>query len=341
MRFYLSSFFFSLAILLATLGVMAQKEEMIAFYNLENLFDIYDDPTINDARFLPDSDIGWTIDKYVHKLDNLAKVISSVDDGFPAVLGVCEVENRKVLEDLTARPSLKKAKYRIVHADSPDERGIDNALLYSKKAFKVVSYDVFPVVFNDDPENKTRDILYVKGIFKKAKDDTLHLFVNHWPSRWGGREKSNPLRIWTAKVLREAVDSLLAVHENPKLILMGDFNDEPDDESVRDVLKARRPEDPESNTDLHNLMFPMLDRDEGTLWYKDWDVFDQFIVSGNLIRSDEPVYVMENEGYAFGPEWLMFKDNNGNLRPNRTAGREYYGGFSDHLLVYIRLVLSN
>lgn len=335
---------FILALLVTFISVeptAAQDEKVIAFYNLENLFDIYDDPAIDDQRYLPNSDLGWTIDKYVVKLDHLARVISSVDeDGYPAIVGVCEVENRKVLDDLVDRPTLKKAKYQVIHFNSPDERGIDNALLYAKKEFIPVSSRALPVILQNTEDPNTRDILYVKGVFKEAKRDTLHLFVNHWPSRWGGQEKTDHLRQQAAAILKTAVDSILAISGQAHIILMGDFNDEPENESLKNVLQAKRLDKPYDPSSLYNLMYPMLDEGKGTLWYRDWDVFDQMIVTGSMLTDNGSISVKDNIGHAFGPEWLMFKDNDGNLRPNRTAAREYYGGFSDHLLVYIRLIVS-
>jgi hypothetical protein len=180
----------------------------------------------------------------------------------------------------------------------------------------------------------------VKGVFKKAKKDTLHLFVNHWPSRWGGQEKTDHLRQQAATVLRAAVDSILLVSEGANMILMGDFNDEPENESLKNVLKANRLEEPADPSSLYNLMYPMLDEGKGTLWYRDWDVFDQMIVTGSILSDHRGISVKDDIGHAFDPEWLMFKDNDGNLRPNRTAAREYYGGYSDHLLVYIKVILS-
>jgi len=334
---YLFSFTF-LLIFLATVwnSVSAQDRKLIVFYNVENLFDIYDDPQIDDSSYLPDSRIAWTEERYQKKLDNLTKVLTSIDETYlPAIIGLCEVENIQVVEDLSKSGQLKRGKYKIVHFDSPDRRGIDNAFLYAKSEFRTTGKFPVSVSFPDNPDVKTRDILYVKGVFKKATKDTIHFFVNHWPSRWGGQERSEPLRVQTARIMRITVDSIMSTNPSAKIFIMGDFNDEPVDTSMSDVLGAVKfVEDPLDN-ELYNLMYPMYNRREGTLFYNDWDVFDQFIVSGATLKKDKGFCLADTQGKAFGPEWMMFEWKNNILRPNRTAGRDYYGGFSDHLPVYI------
>lgn len=325
-----------LCVLLNT-NINGQDQKLMVFYNLENLFDIYEDPAINDAEWLPDSKLGWTEERYNKKLDNLTQVLTALDESYlPGIIGVCEVENRGVLKDLTRHKKLRRANYKIVHHNSPDERGIDNALLYASFEFKVLEDRAVPVMFPDDPDDRTRDILYVKGVFKEAKQDTVFIFVNHWPSRWGGQEKSEPARIRAAEVTRGIVDSIYRHHETANIILMGDFNDEPENNSLSEVLNAvpvaKEPED----NQLYNLMFPMLKRGEGTLFYRDWDVFDQIIVSGSLLNKKDGFHLADTQGKAFKADWMLFEDKNGNKRPNRTAGRSsYYGGYSDHLPVYI------
>ena len=172
-----------------------------AFYNVENLFDTIDDPAINDSSFLPSSQVAWNSERYFHKLENIALVISSIDsNSFPTVFGLSEIENLGVLQDLVNNPMLKPANYQILHRDSPDERGIDVAMLYNPEKYKPIETKYLRLVFPGDENNKTRDILYSKGLV--AGKDTIHIFVNHWVSRWGGQEQTDPLRQFTGTFIR-------------------------------------------------------------------------------------------------------------------------------------------
>jgi hypothetical protein len=272
------------------------------------------------------------------KLDRLGKVIAALSEPRPlAILGVCEVENSQVLEDLVASPEILKYQYRVIHVESPDERGIDNALLYDPKQFTPVSISNIPVDVSGANGDYTRDILYVKGIAPRAKNDTLHIFVNHWPSRSEGREISEPKRILAATTLKNATDSLIRITKIPLIVLIGDFNDEPADKSLSDVLGATAPEDKKDPGKLYNLGFLPYQEGLGTLYWKNWDLFDQVIVSGYFFGKKKGLICLADSESIFNPEWLMYKDNDGNLRPNRTAAKDYYGGYSDHLPVYIDL----
>ncbi len=319
----------------------AQKQPVfrIMFYNVENLFDTIDDPLTNDADFLPDSRIAWNTERYDLKLAHTGKVIAAVGDGnYPAIVGMAEVENRRVLEDLLKTNELSASKYEIIQKDSPDERGIDCAMLYRKGFFKPTSIRTIPVIFPFAKDDHTRDILYVKGKTKLSKKETLHIFVNHWPSRYGGQATSNPLRLFTAQLLKNVTDSILSVNPDARIIIMGDLNDEPGDQSVRSGLHALPVEGKIKPYSLYNLMYKEYEDGEGTLYYKDWDMFDQFIVSSALLNASKGIEVSKNKGNIFNPEWLMFKSKDGTLRPNRTAAKDYYGGYSDHLPVYIDLI---
>jgi hypothetical protein len=319
----------------------ASKTLRIGFYNVENLFDTIDDPAINDASFLPDARIPWTTSRYAQKLDHLAEVIYSLSDGKPlAILGLCEVENAQVLNDLVRSPQILPYQYKIVHHEGPDERGIDNALLYDANQFEPLYSRGVPVILHSDNNDRTRDILYVKGLVRKSKKDTLHIFVNHWPSRYGGREASEPKRIRAAKALKEVTDSLLQLPHNPLVIAMGDFNDEPADISMVETLKALPPENNPQSNELYNLMYPPYEEGKGTLWYRDWDMFDMIILSGNFWTNKKGIQINMNEGNIFSEEWMMFTDSKGNSRPNRTASKSYYGGYSDHLPVYVDLIMQ-
>jgi len=310
----------------------------IAFYNLENLFDTIDDPTINDADFLPGSRIPWNTKRYEVKLDHMAQVIAVLSEGQPvAVFGLCEVENKAVLEDLVKSPAILPYQYKIIHHDSPDERGIDNAMLYDGKQFQPVSVRNIFVDLKVQPEDLTRDILYVKGTSSKAKGDTLHIFVNHWPSRSEGQEVSEPKRVRTAEVLKSVTDSILAVNPQALIVIMGDLNDEPADKSIAQTLKALPPVDKPAPGSLYNIMEPLYSRGLGTLYYKDWDLFDQVIISGNFWNKKKRFYYSEKEGRIFTADYLLFTNKEGVSRPNRTASKDYYGGYSDHLPVYVDL----
>ena len=319
-------------------NIKKNRKFIIAFYNVENLFDTIDDPGKRDGSYLPDAKVAWNTERYLLKLNHLDQVLSSLDeDVLPAIIGLCEVENLRVLEDLITQPGLKKGKYEIIHFESPDERGIDNALLYRKNQFIPLEFHPVPVRFSFDPEDNTRDILYVKGVPKKARQDTLHIFVNHWPSRWGGREQSDPKRVATAEILSQQLDSILSIDQEAAIILMGDFNDEPADRSLVEVLQAEPVSDHPDPTKLYNLMYEDYLTGTGTIYWKDWDMFDQFIISGYLLQKSTGMVLTETKGSIFDPEWIMYISDEGEIQPSRTAGKSYYGGYSDHLPVYIIL----
>lgn len=324
---------------------LAQQDDgkafRIAFYNVENLYDTIDDPLTNDLDFLPGSRIAWTTDRYETKLSHLAQVISDLSKSQPvAVFGLCEVENRQVLDDLVATPSILPYHYQIIHHDSPDERGIDNAMLYDAGQFKPIITMNIPVAFPFDENDKTRDILYVKGIDPKLKTDTLHIFVNHWPSRSEGQEASEPKRIRAAEILKLKTDSLLAKNPSSLIVIMGDLNDEPSNKSVAVQLNAKSPVDQPDGKSLYNLMYPLFLAGKGTLYYQDWDLFDQVILSGNFWNKTKGVCYSGNSGNIFSADFLLFTNKDGLSRPNRTCGKDYYGGYSDHLPVYIDLLIK-
>lgn len=308
-----------------------------AFYNVENLFDTIDDPAINDSSFLPNSQVAWNSKRYNHKLENLALVISSVDSAhFPTVFGLCEVENLGVLHDLLKNPMIVKSNYEILHQDSPDERGIDVALLYDPSKFKPISTKYLRLLFPNDPENKTRDILYSKGLV--LGKDTLHIFVNHWVSRWGGQEETEAYRMFTGTFLRKVVDSIFENDARANILIAGDLNDNPTDPSVSVNLNSVLPETPYEDKMLYNLSLKQFLDGMGTLYYKSWDLFDQIIVSGSLLSGSNSIRATSPDQIIFRKEWLLFKPQNGEARPNRTAsGKNYFGGFSDHLPVFIQM----
>lgn len=315
----------------------------ILFYNVENLFDTCNDSLTNDDDFLPGGIRNWTKYRYSDKLNKIAKVVIAAGGWKPPeIIGLCEIENRQVIEDLLKNTPLLKAGYKIVHKESPDERGIDVALLYSDKKVKPLSYKAIPVVFPWDMANKTREILYFKALI--AKHDTIHFFVNHWPSRYGGQAQTEKLRMTAAKVLRNHVDSLFRKNTSSNIIIMGDFNDEPTDKSLIEGLKAHTSYNYISDTALYNLSFPRKqDGSIGTHKYDgSWTVLDQFIVSGNLLDSIHTVHTTQNDYHILNADFLLEDDNiNTGNKPNRIyTGYTYHGGFSDHLPVYIDIFLK-
>jgi endonuclease/exonuclease/phosphatase family metal-dependent hydrolase len=313
----------------------------IMFYNTENLFDPFDDSLTNDDEFTPEGSRHWTYKKFFHKLNNISKVIIGIGEwNPPAIIGLCEIENRFVLNKLIYETPLKNFGYRIIHFESPDRRGIDVGLLYRQDVFLPLHCHPVSVCFPDYPDSKTRDILYVKGVV--GKYDTLHFFINHWSSRLGGYEESKPKRLFTASVLRNVVDSLFIADTNPKVVIMGDFNDEPWDESIQSVLKAKTGLSQWCDTCLFDMMGSYKRNAVlGTNKYReDWSIIDQIILSGNLLDSDHSLHASSDSAYIYAPGFLLEEDKvHFGKQPFRTYdGFKYSGGFSDHLPVFIDLV---
>ncbi len=307
----------------------------IVFYNTENIYDTIDDPLISDEEFLPNSKIAWNTERLNTKLNNIARALISIDStNLPGMIGLAEVENIGVLRDLINNTGMKRGKYEAILEEGNDQRGIDVALIYRKEALHCLGHWSIPSATSF----KTRSVLYVK--FANKGKDTLHIFVNHWKSRSGGSSETEPQRLENANVLKHLTDSVLSRNTGAKIIIMGDFNDEPNNKSLSEALNAMKPVKNAIPSGLYNLMYDRFLAGEGTLFYKDWDLFDQFIVSGNLLIGKrgkkpgiEPPYA-----FIFKPDFLLFKNKDGVMIPNRTASsKEYYGGFSDHLPVYVSL----
>ncbi len=314
------------------------KQPFVAmFYNVENLYDTQDDPKINDDEFTPSGKVPWTEERLQTKIDHTAQVITDIDSpGMPDLVGFAEVENQQVLEMLTSAPALSKTKYGIVHYDSPDERGIDVAMLYNPATFKVISSEPLKVVLPGG--DRTRDILYVKG--KLNSDEILHVFINHWPSRREGTELSEPRRLAAAEVLRAKLDEVQKLEKSPNILILGDFNDEPSNKSIAVGLKAMSPAMEISSNNLYGLLYPQFEKGEGSLYYKDWDLFDQIIVSGNMLADKKGLHTSVNDAAIFKADYLLFKNKTGESRPNRTMGDKYFGGYSDHLPVFVKFTVK-
>jgi hypothetical protein len=314
------------------------KQPFVAmFYNVENLYDTQDDPKINDDEFTPAGKVPWTEERLQTKIDHTAQVITDIDSpGMPDLVGFAEVENKQVLEMLTSAPALSKTKYGIVHYDSPDERGIDVAMLYNPATFQVISSEPLKVVLPGG--DRTRDILYVKG--KLNSGEILHVFINHWPSRREGTELSEPRRLAAAEDLRAKLDEVQKLEKSPNILILGDFNDEPSNKSIAVGLKAMSPAPEISSNNLYGLLYPQFEKGEGSLYYKDWDLFDQIIVSGNMLADKKGLHTSVNDAAIFKADYLLFKNKTGESRPNRTMGDKYFGGYSDHLPVFVKFTVK-
>lgn len=307
-----------------------------AFYNVENLFDIVDDPKTADEEFTPTGKNKWTTDRYQTKLDHLTEVVVAMN--YPAILGVAEVENKQVLEDWITTTTMSEHHYGIVHYDSPDFRGIDVGLLYQKKAFKVESSETIQINFPKEivEDYTTRDVLIVKGTFQTLP---VHIFVNHWPSRRGGLEKSEPKRMYVAQQVRKKVDEILKNDPNANIILMGDFNDEPENNSLQQGLNASYKVQREIVTaDLKNCMADLDIEGKGSYNYRgNWNMLDQIIITRNL-EAGLNGWMVKDAG-IFQQDFMMYTSKKFGPSPNRTyGGPQYYGGYSDHLPVYIDLL---
>jgi len=312
----------------------------ILFYNTENLFDIEDDPLTRDEEFTPEGTKKWNNYRLYRKLNGIAKVITGAGGWtLPALVGLCEVENRRVLNSLICQTPLSSFDYTLIHYDSPDDRGVDVALLYRKSVFTALSSRYLRIFFPFDTSASTRDILYIKGIVLGR--DTLHLLVNHWPSRAGGTVESRKKRTHVATGVRHLLDTLMASHPGARIILMGDFNEEPLGDILTCVLKARTDTAGLLRNDLYNTMSRMKRQGHlGTCKYRgNWSVFDQFIVSASLLNT-RGWRVDHAEGFVFAPNYLLEEDSkNYGKKPYRTyQGPKYLGGFSDHLPVFLDLI---
>jgi endonuclease/exonuclease/phosphatase family metal-dependent hydrolase len=314
----------------------------IAFYNVENLFDTEDDSTINDEEFLPEGPNRWTEYRYYEKLDHISKVFLNLGGWeMPALIGLCEVENRRVLQDLVRLTGLHNFDYEIVHENSPDLRGIDVALLYRRDIFRYLRHDIIRIRFPFAPEVRTRDVLLVSGL---VAGDTLHVFVNHWPSRSGGQEASEPRRVFVAQQVRLRVDSILGHDSLANIIIMGDLNDGPEDRSVAEVLRASGEQSGLEEPGLLDGMYYLkFKKGLGTHKYAgEWNALDHLIMSSALLDTSQVLSVRPREDVViFQGEWLLEDDpQSPGKKPFRTfAGPRYLGGFSDHLPVYVDLTV--
>ncbi|MCL5246332.1 endonuclease/exonuclease/phosphatase family protein [Cellulophaga sp. 20_2_10] len=318
------------------------KARTIAFYNLENLFDTINDPNTFDDDRTPLGKDKWTADKYRDKLKNMSLVLSeigsSVTKASPDIIGVCEVENNAVLEDLIKQPALLNKGYAILHFDAPDERGIDVALLYKKEVFMPTSFKSHRLLLfrENGYRDYTRDQLIVGGLLD---DEEIYFIVNHWPSRSGGEARSRPNRIAAAKLNKRIIDSVLRLNTDAKIISMGDFNDDPINDSFKKIIKTEGRKRKVTDSILFNPMEALYRKGEGSLAYRDkWNIFDQIYFTGNLISSTKESFSFYKAA-IYNPAYLLTSSGRYKGYPKRTySGGNYTGGYSDHFPVYITLI---
>ena len=346
----------SLVCLVMTTAISAQEPVRIAFWNMENFFDPFVDSTKTYNAFTEDGMQHWTKSRFYKKRNNMYKAILAMSENRPiGILGMCEVENEYVLRALFDQTPLKKHNYRFVHYEGPDKRGIDPAIVYSLDHFQLVESAVFPYYNPEDTAYHSRDILYAKFIPKgggvstgstTAVADTIHIFVNHWPSRYSGELETVGSRSCSASILRSKVDSICASMPEgyqAKIIMMGDLNDCPTDPSVYDVLRARHPSEMEEG-----CLINLFDKNdglgfEGTLKHQaDWQTFDQIIVTPAVMDDREGLHYQEGSARIFHADFMLEDDEtyHGKKLFRTYIGPRYFGGFSDHLPVYIDLIMN-
>ncbi|MEW5844715.1 MAG: endonuclease [Bacteroidota bacterium] len=311
----------------------------VMFYNVENLFDPFDDSLTRDEEFTPTGQRYWTWGKMEAKINGIYKVIMAVGELDPPVLvGMCEVENGFVLHKLVNDTPLSKFEYSVIHRESPDPRGIDVALLYRPDRFRVQERAFIPVVFTDDSARKTREILYVRGMLG---GDTLHVFVNHWPSKYGGELESESGRFAAANTLKRKIDSIRVFYPEARILVMGDLNDEPESTPVVEGLGACERNDSNCPSGLINIAAILKNRGFGSYKYQGtWGIIDQIIVSQSLLSGKHILYTSPQKAAVFENDQLLEPDKQySGKKPFRTfIGYRYHGGYSDHLPVYIDLL---
>ncbi|MCQ2199552.1 MAG: endonuclease [Paludibacteraceae bacterium] len=331
--FFIFAFFFSL--------VVEAKSIRIVSYNCENLFDTVHCEGKSDMEFTPLGDKEWSSKKFQRKTRNIASVLTAIGEWEkPAVIGLIEIENDFVLRYLTERTQLASQNYKFVHRESHDERGIDVALLYDSAEFHLVKTEFLNV---DVPEKSTREILFATGILSNG--DTLHVFVNHWPSRYGGELVSEHRRFKAARVLREKVDSIYDLNPNSNVVIMGDLNDYPNNASVKDTLGAVAFDGKIEPKALYNLMYKYNGSGSiGTHYFAgEWGVLDQMIVSPSMLDSRSCTYCKPEDVMIFYEDFILEKNAKGVKVPKRSFKGNFfsYKGYSDHLPIYLDVQLNS
>lgn len=339
--------FLTYFLVLLTFPIFAQSSKKymlrtVAFYNVENLFDTVNDSLVFDDERTPNGSYHWTTTRYLKKIDRISEVISKIGKDIaktsPDIIGLCELENRGVIKDLIQHPNLKHIEYGIVHFDSPDERGIDVALLYKKNSYLPTSFNSHRLLLFDDmgERNYTRDQLVVGGMLD---DEEFYFLVNHWPSRRGGSARSRPNRIRAALLNKRIIDSIQRWNVDAKIISMGDFNDDPRDDSFKRILKTIGKIKNLDSLALFNPMEKLYKKGVGSLAYRDkWNLFDQFFMTKNLVDKAKKDFTFWKAG-VYAPSYLKTQEGRFKGYPLRTySGGSYTGGYSDHFPVYLFLI---
>lgn len=333
-----------LFILTITLGLKAVAQKTantrisVAFYNCENFFDPTDNPAKDDDEFTPGGKYHYTQRIYEQKLHNIATVIQNMPGGSdgPAIIGMAEVENDVALNALIRQPELARRNYRYVWFNGPDPRGINVAMVYNPKYFRVLLSEPIPVKISGlAGKAVTRDILHVYGILNS---DTVHVFVNHWPSRRGGEDESGPKRAIAARVNKAAIDVQMKKNPRAGIIIMGDFNDNPGDNSIMNILDAKPEQKLVGASGLYNPWANIYKTGSGTEVYKhQWNLFDQIIISGTLLRNTRKLTYEKAE--IFKPEFIIDRYKGHEGEPHRSfAGTRWINGYSDHFPVILHLI---
>lgn len=347
-------FFFSLIIYLFIINFSSFSKDdtlFVAFWNVENLFDTYDDPNKNDEDFTASGINEWNEERLEKKQFNLSRIIRNMNENRgPDILGVCEVENEAVLRQLVDK-FLSDLNYEIAYVESPDRRGIDNGLLFKKDKFKLIEVTSDTVQLNYD--GATRPV--VGAVLVSNENDTIYCFVNHWPSRRGGEVVSEPNRISAGNTLRNRVNKIYDSSPSANIVIMGDFNDMPNNKSVIEALGALPfycdsldvPDyylneiiEENINRNLFNTAYPKFSNGEGTYLYRgNWNMLDQFIISHSLL-TNENFYYLCNSFEIFKPEYAVTKTGAyaGAIFPTFGGAGRYLGGYSDHFPVFIKLI---
>lgn len=341
------SFLAALASLLVLAGTAQKKQYrpvVFGFYNLENLYDTINNPAVDDEEFLPTAERQYNSRVYTDKLMRLATVVSQIGTEFNpdglAFLGVAEIENDTVLRDLANQELLRARGWRYVHYNSPDVRGIDVGMFYHPKYFRVLESAPLFVQLPGGAKDAyyTRDVLYVKGVMA---GDTVYVFVNHWPSRRGGEERSAPGRAAAAQVCKNKIDSIQAENPLAKIVVMGDLNDDPISPSITKVLGAKgKIEDIKKPTQLFNPWVDFYKKGIGTLAYQDsWGLFDQIILSGAWLDKEQKGFHF-HRALIFNREFMVQKTGRFRGYAKRTwDGIVYNYGYSDHFPTYISTLM--
>jgi len=353
MKKSITIFIFILLVGFSCFAQGGKQSYVVGFYNLENLFDTYNDPAKNDEEFLPEGKNKWTETKYKKKLHNMATVIAAMAEdnkGFHSILGISEIENRLVIEDLIYQPELAKANYEIVHYDGPDRRGVDVALLYRPEHFKLIESKSIPFSFEDTQVDitltekaqkafRTRDILMVRG---ELGGEMFAFFVTHLPSRIGG--KGGDLRSLGAEIIYKNSMQLMKEYPDIKIVVMGDMNDDPFDESMSKWLHGKRYISNVEWNDFFNPFWQMLNDGHGSLCYQGkWSIYDQILVNSNLVsRQAEGMKIIpigkkaQYFGRVFRKPWMTNQSGQYKGYPFRTfSNGAFMNGYSDHYPTYI------